>query len=661
MTDTSGINGTISGNIFTNNSGKITAAILASVLTAMTAWVATQYTPHVTNVAGLQAFTSVYTTRVIRDGYLTAGDGGDEEYTYSAAVCPLNGGNGDNGSQVKAADGNCWLSDVRKPQRLRVYGAKGDNSTDDTVAVQAAISAVCAASGGVTPWQASGKIEAEVGVFVITNRLSIPCNGVTFLGSGNGNTASGNLDYRNTVFRVAGTFPANTTLFAYTSTAADYGSGLEIGNFSIDASGEPSTSWLFDISWLQHARVHDISILNPSNVLKEAGGAINLVENVSTLGQTGVGVDFSGDASGCGGNLAGCNKRADLLRLVNVSFNGTGTTHGSGMICINQHDFSQTLTVSHMVCENPYIGVNAFCNSNQANNGQACPAFDRFDDVQTENCWYRCYNLSDIQDWEINNPYVLGFGVGGDIPFAVYNSNFKTCADNATVGTYTQAIRIHGGRFGNAAGVIANISVCDFVIQGAQWFNGNLADTTHVVGAPAVLVTTLGNNNVYRGTISDNVFCSASGQTPVISGGAGPTWMSAVKLDPTSGGFQVDYVDVHDNPMMQCQATPAVVVSSTATHNLVHDNAGFNSSGGQVGPTTVGASPASICNGAIASTIYFYQSATNTATVKLNSSSGPLIGTISSTTQPVVADLGANECVSVAWATTAPTFYASIH
>jgi hypothetical protein len=497
-----------------------------------------------------------------RLGFATAGDGGEELYAYSSSPCSLNGGNGDNGSQVKSNNGGCWLNDLRRPQRLRIYGARGDNSNDDTAAMNAAFAAVCSKSGGVSPWQAAGRIEPEVGVFVVSNMISIPCNGAVFRGSGNGNTASGNLDYRNTVIRIAPSFPANTTLFAYTSTTSDYGSGLDIGEFSIDATSEPASSWLFDISWVQHAKVHDISILSPTNILKEVGGAINLMENVSTLNQTGVGVDFSGDSSGCSavfvggiasgvltvasmtsgtinsdnGNAArfvflpntpasyttvqsqtsgttggvgvyqifyngalattlnvnagttmyasdigGCNKRADLLRLRNVSFNISGATSSGGGICINYHNFAQTLTVDHMVCESPYIGINEFCDASQGNFGQTCPAFFRCFDCQIEGAAYRDINSSDTQDEEYGGmTYLLGLGAGsGDIAAAFYNTNFQQCPTQLTPGVYTQGLRFHGGRVGNSARQNMFIAKCEFDVHDTHFFLSGLANSAY--------------------------------------------------------------------------------------------------------------------------------------------------------------------------------------
>ena len=88
------------------------------------------------NMAGLQASAMVY-----RAGFYAAGDGGAAYYIFSSSPCSLNGGNGDNGSQVKSG-ANCWLANfAASPTDVRVWGAKCDGVTDDHAALQAAFSA----------------------------------------------------------------------------------------------------------------------------------------------------------------------------------------------------------------------------------------------------------------------------------------------------------------------------------------------------------------------------------------------------------------------------------------------------------------------------------------------------------------------------------------
>jgi hypothetical protein len=92
------------------------------------------------NVALSQAPASA--ARIFRDGATSAGDGGAAPYTWFAAACSLNSGAGDNGSQVAASGGGCWIADFGAIQVTpMIWGAIGDGAVNDTVPVQAAITA----------------------------------------------------------------------------------------------------------------------------------------------------------------------------------------------------------------------------------------------------------------------------------------------------------------------------------------------------------------------------------------------------------------------------------------------------------------------------------------------------------------------------------------
>ena len=75
-------------------------------------------------------------------------------YLPSSSPCVLNAGAGDGGSQVRSADGLCWLADFVGGEILPTqWGAIGDGTTDDTAKVQAALTATCNA-GKVLLWGA---------------------------------------------------------------------------------------------------------------------------------------------------------------------------------------------------------------------------------------------------------------------------------------------------------------------------------------------------------------------------------------------------------------------------------------------------------------------------------------------------------------------------
>jgi hypothetical protein len=70
-------------------------------------------------------------------------------YRPDRTACRLNSGDGDNGSQVRSADGRCWLA-VFPPGGVDVheFGARGNQASDDFAPIQAAIDYVQKAGGG---------------------------------------------------------------------------------------------------------------------------------------------------------------------------------------------------------------------------------------------------------------------------------------------------------------------------------------------------------------------------------------------------------------------------------------------------------------------------------------------------------------------------------
>ena len=116
--------------------------------------VPTQVVP--TNAA-LRALPATRYPSVIRLGFNTPGDGGRAAYVSSGSVCSMNGGDGDNGSQVRSADGLCWVADFSAgPPSVKVFGAVGDGVTSDVtplvscLAFSASKRAACRVPAGAT-------------------------------------------------------------------------------------------------------------------------------------------------------------------------------------------------------------------------------------------------------------------------------------------------------------------------------------------------------------------------------------------------------------------------------------------------------------------------------------------------------------------------------
>ncbi len=85
--------------------------------------------------------TTDYPGGLIRFDYASGQGAPPLYYKPSNSACSLNAGAGDNGSQVAAADGKCWLAVFLAEYNVLQFGAIGDASTDNAAAIRAAVAA----------------------------------------------------------------------------------------------------------------------------------------------------------------------------------------------------------------------------------------------------------------------------------------------------------------------------------------------------------------------------------------------------------------------------------------------------------------------------------------------------------------------------------------
>jgi hypothetical protein len=114
---------------------------------------------HVANNAALLILNARYTSNVIRDAFSTTGDKGGATYAHSATACSA----ADNGYQVTAADGGCWINQSRELTPEMYGGGNGATGATNVAAFNAAM--------------ATGKSVICEGTYTITDRLTFAANG----------------------------------------------------------------------------------------------------------------------------------------------------------------------------------------------------------------------------------------------------------------------------------------------------------------------------------------------------------------------------------------------------------------------------------------------------------------------------------------------------
>lgn len=109
------------------------AQSVSQIIAELLAWGAV---PHVsTNAALIGKTTTAYPAGVWRDDYASGNGAPPLFYAPSSSACPLNGGAGDNGSQVQSADGKCWIAKFSGPQNnVLDWGAVADSTTGHAAA-----------------------------------------------------------------------------------------------------------------------------------------------------------------------------------------------------------------------------------------------------------------------------------------------------------------------------------------------------------------------------------------------------------------------------------------------------------------------------------------------------------------------------------------------
>ena len=130
----------------------------------------------VQNTAALKALPSTQYPSVLKLGVNRPGDGGYMFYIASGSPCALNGGTGDDVSQVKSGDNNCWIADptmAARGQLLSSYGADLTGAVDSTAALQNCLNAAGIGGSCAINYGAKIKILDTTLLLIVKRRFPI--------------------------------------------------------------------------------------------------------------------------------------------------------------------------------------------------------------------------------------------------------------------------------------------------------------------------------------------------------------------------------------------------------------------------------------------------------------------------------------------------------
>lgn len=211
--------------------------------------------------AALKNLKSAEFTSAWRLGFYAADDSPRVVYKSTNSACSLNSGNGDNGSQIKLADGNCAIADfARGPPTSMIWGALGNGSSDDAFAVQAAVSALQGTGHSLSLGEHRYGVASTIN---LTGSLEI-------FGGNRGNP--------NTLAPVSGFIPltVNMTVLSLSSTSG----GSNLHDFSIFAgpTGIPTAG-----SWIvlngNNTTIRRLFLESPCGAIDEQSGNSNIIED----------------------------------------------------------------------------------------------------------------------------------------------------------------------------------------------------------------------------------------------------------------------------------------------------------------------------------------------------------------------------------------------
>jgi len=535
----------------------------------------------VANQAALKALAPSTTyTSVDRAGYTTAGDGGGATYSYSSSACSLNSGAGDNGSQVQAQGGGCWLAKFgTSAPSPKVWGCAGNGSTNDATCMQAAVS-----------WAVGGQISLGCSMYAVGSTITLDNIKLTGCSSGR------NDDGFNSTSGFVGLTAGMTVLsVGNSSILQDFTIEGPSGSGTSGAAIATSTTSIDD-------RLEKLMIWNNCD-------GIELNGNTITVNLTNI-YNFNG--SGCAGikvgNL-GTNASTTDMRVTNGNIYGAGSAVGmmildAGGLYLDGNDIGGAMLYGTEICPGTNQGVwwlfatNTVLGDTTTNNPlhiDTCAASASIRGLKFDGTWTA--NNTTGPGININN---LDGGTEDGIWFIGHRQmgggSSQTNVDGIDIGVTGTVVDVSfdgshvcgGSTSGAGTGIYFGTGAGGFAVRGTQ-INQNCG------GEGGTLAAAIGLNSNANVTIVGNDLC---GNTKPVSGT--PTSNSVVEanrcLNSTTESVASATSIALLDPNMVWNVTGTTTVENITGWWLGMTPIYFVTPTGAVTFSTGGTSPNAICN-----------------------------------------------------------------
>ena len=393
-------------------------------------------------------------------------------------------------------------------------------TTDNTVCIQAAITAACLQSGSPTGF-AGGTLSFGNGAYYIKSKVFIPssCAGLRLIGQGPGNGyGTGFASVGNGTWIYSDNNCTGPIINFYSDATANYvyNGGVEnIAFYNAPYYGvrDGTVSCKFPLiqaSFGQMMTFRNLYGWLPYQFIKSISGQHQIIDSIylDQVIQDSPGVlEFMGSGTSTSSPTQ-TQTRQDAMQ-VKQFFAGASSVLTPGhkrFTGIWWHGFSDTLRLDTILMENVGVAWKVDCSGGFAADISACPAFGDVYDFESEGS---SGNLIDAQDFEhikITDSYFHCFGF----------SSFGGCGQVARFGNSlflkTADVQIKGGQFDSGQHSGIDASMQGLSIIGTNFFNNNLANNG---GADVIIETPTGGALANQINIIGNNFCYNVGNSLV--------------------------------------------------------------------------------------------------------------------------------------------------